>query len=116
MSSTSSRNTPGNYQLEQNINMGQLKYDTYVNYGVPVKTLTPGNGLLPGRVWCQELAYNGIDLESNLWGIGSTNLVEPYIAPTPQFKPTKSLDISTRIPLIIPEPLAVKTDNRYPIR
>lgn len=113
MSSTSSRNTPGNYRLEQNINNGQLNYGTYVNYGVPVKTLTPGNGLLHGRVWCQELAYNGIDLESNLWGIGTTNLVEPYFAPTPQFKPTKSLDVAARIPIIIPEPLVVRSGERY---
>jgi hypothetical protein len=115
MSSTSSRNTPGNYRLEQNINNGQLNYETYVNYGVPIKTFTPGNGLLPGRVWCQELAYNGIDLESNLWGIGSTNLVEPYFAPTPQFKPMQNLDVASRIPLIIPKPLVVKSGERYPI-
>ena len=116
MASSSSRNTPGNYRLEQTINNGQLNYETYTNFGVPVKTFMPGNGLLHGRVWCQELAYNGVDIESDLRGIGTTNLVEPYFAPTPQFKPTKSLDVANRIPLIIPEPLAVKSDQRYPIR
>ena len=116
MSSTSNRNTPGNYSLENRMNNEQCIYSTYTNFGVPTKTFTPGNGLLHGRVWCQELAYNGIDIESHLRGIGSTNLMEPYIPPTSQFKPMQSLDVAARIPIIIPEPLVVKTGERYPIR
>ncbi len=116
MSSTSNRNTPGNYSLEQNINNGQLNYETFVNYGIPIKTLTPGNGLVHGRVWCQELAYNGIDIESDLRGIGTTNLVESYVVPKLQLKPSQSLDVANRIPLIIPKPLAVNTTDRYQIR
>ena len=115
MSSTNNRNTPGNYKLEQTMNHGQFTHFTYVNSVIPVKTLYPGNGLIHGRIGNSELSYNGTDIESFLKGIGSTNLVDPYIKPTPQFKPIKCLDIMTRIPLIMPEHLMVKSGERYPI-
>lgn len=112
MSSTSSRNTLGNYHLEQNVNDNIGNYSTFVNYGVPTQTNLPGQGLLTGRYSTNELAYNGRDIESFLWGIGSSNLVEPKIAPTPQFKTLQSLNISDRVHMLMPEPLVVKKDQR----
>ena len=112
MSSTSSKNTPGNYRLEQNINDNFGTYCTYVNYGVPSQTNFPGNGLLTGRMAPSDLAYNGRDVESFLWGIGSTNLVEARTPTTPQIKQLQSLNIIDRIPIMVPEPLVVKKDQR----
>lgn len=116
MASTRNRNTSGNYHLEQNMNVGQSEYFTYVNSTVPVKTLYPGNGLMMGQVGYSRLSHNGTDIESYLRGIGSTNLVEPVIHPVPQYKSIQSLNIFERNPLIIPEPLVVKHGERYPIR
>ena len=115
MASTRNRNTAGNYKLEQNINTGQLQYFEYVNSTVPLQTLYPGNGLLMGQIGHSGLSYNGADIESYLRGIGSTNLVEPQTDPVPQYKSLKSLNIINRIPMIIPEPLVVKSGERYPI-
>lgn len=116
MASTRNRNTDGNYKLEQNINTGQSQYFTYENSTVPVQTLYPGNGLLTGKVGYNKLAYNGTDIESFLRGIGSTNLVEPNIKVNPQYKSLKSLNLFVHNPIIIPEPLVIKSGERYPIR
>ena len=116
MASTRNRNTEGNYKLEQDINIGQGKYFTYENSRVPVQTLYPGNGLLMGQVGYSGLAYNGTDIESFLRGIGSTNLVEPNTEPIPQYKSLKSLNLFVHNPTIIPEPLVVKSGERYPIQ
>ena len=113
MASTRNRNTLGNYKLEQNINNNQCIYFTNTNYSIPAQTNFPGNGLLQGRIAHNTLSYNGNDIESFLFGIGSTNLEEPKIETTPQYKSLKSLNIIDRIPIIIPEPLVVQTGQRH---
>jgi hypothetical protein len=113
MASTRNRNTTGNYKLEQNINKGQAIYFTNTLYSVPVETCLPGDGLLTGRIGHNTLSYNGNDIESFLFGIGSTNLEEIKPDPIPQIKTLKSLNIINRSPVIIPEPLVIKTGQRY---
>ena len=113
MASTRTKNTLGDYHLEQRAFDQQSSYMAYKNYGAPEKTFTPGNGLLSGRMSAMQLSYNSPDIESFLRGIGSTNLVEPKNEPMPQFKTMEILDIFDRNPLILPEPLVVKHGQRY---
>jgi hypothetical protein len=114
MASTRNKNTPGDYKAERNINNNTVDY--YTNhknsYGVPNTTYYPGDGLLQGRVASENLSHNNIDIETQLFGIGSTNLVHHKINQLPELKPLQSLSIINRPPIIIPEPLIIHKDQR----
>jgi|UniRef100_A0A6C0JR93 hypothetical protein len=114
MSSTRSKNTPGDYRAEHNRfnNANDYLINKDHSYGQPVSTYFPGDGLLPGRVASENLSYNNVDIETQLFGIGSTNLVNHKGESAPQIKPLHSLSIINRTPIIIPEPLIVHKDQR----
>lgn len=114
MASTSSKNTPGNYAQEQTINNRIDNYMTYIN-SAPSKAYTsnfPGNGLLMGNNARESFCHNYTDVESELLGISSTNLVKPRASYVPQYDVPKSLNIADRLPVLIPEPLIVEKNNR----
>jgi hypothetical protein len=114
MASTRNKNTTGNFVAERSINNNTVDYFTNNSYsfGTPLTTYYPGDGLLHGRVASENLAHNNIDIETQLFGIGSTNLVKPKINQYPELKPIQSLSIIDRIPIIIPEPLIIHKDQR----
>lgn len=113
MASTRNKNTPGDYTAEQRSISQHINYNTYQSYGVPQRTYLPGDGLLAGRVASAQLSHNSSDIESFLWGIGSTNLVTPLPATTPEIKPLQSLAVMDKIPLIVPGDLLVQPNQRY---
>ena len=116
MSSTRNRNTPGNYKADNNINNNRVEYFTNDNYGKQIISYYPGDGLLQGRVASENLSYNNIDIETQLFGIGSTNLVTPKIDSYPQIRNLQSLSIINKPSIIIPEPLIVHKEQRpYPL-
>jgi len=102
MASTRSKNTPGDYQLEQKSIIQQLDYNTYRSYGVPMATYLPGNNILTGRIAPENLSSNACDIESQLRGIGSTNLVNPQPEVVPEIKQLQSLNNGDKIPLVMP--------------
>jgi hypothetical protein len=114
MASTRSKNTPGNYKAEINISNNTVDYYTNKqnSYGSPLTTHYPGEGLLQGRVASENLSHNNIDIETQLFGIGSTNLVNYKINYRPEIKPLQSLSIINRNPILIPEPLIIHKDQR----
>lgn len=114
MSSTRNKNTAGNYELEQQYYNKQSEYKTYINsqYGKPQQTQFPGNGLLTGRFAPTELSRNSCDLESFLYGIGTTNLVSPQPKPIAQIYELESLNIIKKLPIILPEPLVIEGNQR----
>ena len=114
MASTSNKNTPGNYALEQNMNRYIDGYRVYLHSaaGEAFTNHLPGDGLLPASNARNHLCGNYCDVESQLRGIGSTNLVNPQTAVVPQLHPTKSLSIMNKTPVILPEPLVVETNHR----
>jgi len=114
MASVSNKNTPGDYRQEQRINDRIDNYMTYVN-SAPAKAYTshfPGNGLLMGNNARESFCHNYTDVESELFGIGSTNLVKPRARFVPQLEVPKSLNIADRLPVLIPEPLILDKNNR----
>ena len=113
MASTRNKNTPGNYNAEQWSLNEQINYNTYKNYGVPQSSYLPGDGLLQGRVAAENLSNNFCDIESQLFGIGSTNLVKPLPTVVPEIKPLQSLAVMNKTPLIIPGDLMVQGEQRY---
>jgi len=81
MASTRNRNTPGNYCSEQRQYKHAQHYALYENsqYGSAYNTRLPGNGLLPAQIPWNKLSHNAADTESFLFGINSTNLVNPAV-------------------------------------
>ena len=113
MTSTRNKNTEGNYKLEQYQLLGQSNYIHYETYGKPAETLFAGNGLLCGRVGSMALSNNSCDIESYLYGIGSTNLVTPYEKPVLDIKHLNSLNICEKREILLPQPLVVEPNQRY---
>ena len=118
MSFTNSRNTPGNYQLEQNAYNDYFHLVTSINgaQGRPTTVNLPGNGLLPSKMGSRDLAVNHADIESRLFGINATNLVDPQKPVTPELIQIQSLNISERIPMIFPDPVVLEPNRRINYR
>lgn len=114
MSSTRNKNTRGNYESEQYALNKQSEYKTYIHSssGKPTQTQFPGNGLLVGRVAPTELSVNSCDIESFLYGIGTTNLVKPNKPPVAEIRELKSLNVINKLPVMLPMPLVVEGHQR----
>jgi hypothetical protein len=114
MASTRSKNTPGNYALEQDSLLKIRQYEVYTGYRFNDQTCLPGRGLLPARLPFQ-LFDRTCDIESELLGIGATNLVQP---PTGTLLPPANqgwttLNMVPATPVVIPEPLVMSMDQRF---
>jgi methyl coenzyme M reductase subunit C-like uncharacterized protein (methanogenesis marker protein 7) len=114
MASTSNKNSPGDYKMEQARFRNKLDYltDKTNGYGVPVQTHFAGDGLIMGRIASENLAHNACDIESYLRGTGATNLVNPIGNIRPDIKPHQSLSIIERLPVIMPDPMIVQKNQR----
>jgi len=118
MASTRSKNTSGNYCLEQRGIQQNAAYLVNKEYAYPQRVLTAGTGLVQGYMGNAVLAENPQDVESFLFGIGATNLVTPAASPFhAQLVQHPSLTMMDRkVPLILPDPLVVQNDQRqYPM-
>lgn len=118
MASTRNKNTIGNYNLEQRQFQNSAGYTLYPNsqYGAAYNTRLAGNGLLPGQIPWDKLSHNAADTESFLFGINSTNLVNPAPCFTPEISKLGSVHIFDKGPTLMPEPLVVEKYQRpYPV-
>lgn len=114
MASTRNINTRGNYCLEQREHVLTANYTLYANsqYGAAFTTELPGNGLLPAQIPGNKLSYNAADTESFLFGINSTNLVEPAPCFAPEITQLNQVNLFKKTPTFIPEPLVVEKNQR----
>jgi hypothetical protein len=118
MASTRNKNTPGNYCLEQQQSTRPVQWRLYKNgaNGFAYDTKLPGNGLNPGQLPWSTLSNNYADIESFLFGINSTNLVNPAPPLTPELKCLGTANVFNTQPIIMPVPLTVSKSQRpYPI-
>jgi hypothetical protein len=119
MASTRNINTPGDYKMKNDMYNYKLNYLTNKKnmYGTPNDTYFAGNGLLMGRIASENLANNYCDIESTLFGIGSTNLVNPLPDVKPDIIPIKNLSIIERNKIVMPEPFNINENQRpYPMK
>ena len=117
MASTTNKNTPEDYCLQQKIFERNVNYNLYP-YSQHGKSYQPG---IPNKCIgvphfsINERSVNGIDVESELKGIGSTNLVKPRakFVPNPHMLPNVCFfdQESTQLP----DPLVVEKNQRYGI-
>ena len=114
MASTNNKNTPGNYKAEQSINSSIGNYTTYIQsaQGEAYTNHFAGDGLLMGTNARTTMCHNYTDVESQLFGIGTTNLVNPKPSVTPQMKYMQSVSVIERLPVLVPEPLIVDKNQR----
>jgi hypothetical protein len=112
MASTRDKNSPGNYSLEQYALKKERDYLPYKPFSCPQETMFCGDGLLMGRIGNTQLSENAINIENFLYGIGSSNLVNPQSPVVPEIKQLNSLSIIDRIPLILPKPLTTQPAQR----
>jgi hypothetical protein len=115
MASTRNKNTRGNYCLEEISNANARTYTIYKNsaHGEACKTQLPGNGLNPAQIPWNKLSYNAVDIESFLFGVNSTNLVEPkQPCLTPELAVLSSANLYENEPTYIPEPLVLEKNQR----
>jgi hypothetical protein len=62
------------------------------------------------------LSHNPVDIETFLFGIGSTNLVNPVKPLTPELKCLNSANLFKKPDVIMPIPLAAsKTQRPFPV-
>ena len=114
MASTRNKNTSGNYCLDQRQNVNTESWQLYINgaNGLAHDTRLPGNGLNPGQLPWSTLSHNPADIESFLFGINSTNLVNPAPALTPELKCLNIANIFKTNGIIMPIPLVVPKEQR----
>ena len=117
MASTRNINTPGDYAAEQSIFKRQIHYLLNKEYGEVTPTYAAGKGLIQGHLPDHKLSGNPNDIESSLFGIGSTNLVNPQPPVVPELKKLKELSIVDRsVPSIMPRSFNPLDDQRpFPI-
>ncbi len=115
MASTRNKNTPLNYAQEQRRAASTHQYLMYEHssHGTACDPRLPGNGLLPAQMPWTTLSHNAADTESFLFGIGSTNLVEPKPAPfVPEIAPLDSAHMFDSPVVWVPEPLRLAPNQR----
>ena len=118
MASTRNKNTPGNYCLYNRQNVRIETWQLYKNgaNGTAYDTRLPGNGLNPGQLPWNTLSYNPADIESFLFGINSTNLVNPAPPLTPELKSLQTANVFKTAPIIMPIPQAIpKFQRPFPV-
>jgi len=114
MTSTRNKNTPGNYALEKSASIKKHQELMYIHasQGQAQQLNLPGNGLLTGRFAARDLAKNDCDIESFLFGIGSSNLESPLPMVNPELNNIECLHVIDRIPIIEPKPFGIEPNQR----
>lgn len=118
MASTRNKNTYNNYCLEKRNNSEINNYTHYKfsQYGQSYNNGLPEIGITPSRLPRDILSYNAVDIETSLFGIGSTNLVNKQQEIMPELKDLNVISYFDRIPIIMPEPLIIEKYQRPHLR
>jgi hypothetical protein len=86
------------------------------SHGEAYDTKLAGTGLNPGQLPWTTLSHNPADIESFLFGINSTNLVNPAPCLRPELKCLKMVNIIKMPDVIMPVPLVVPKGQRpFPV-
>ena len=114
MASTRNLNMRAEYALEQDINSNTKSY--LVNkYGHSYNDANPTQNINYGSMSRDSLSSNPIDIETQLFGIGSTNLVNPKTPIRPDLKTLPEVDFTEKRELVMPEKYIVM-NNQRPLR
>ena len=114
MASTRNKNLKSDYCLEQKRYTESLTYNFYQfsPYGQAYSPAIPSIGYTPSHINPSALSNNHVDIESSLFGINSTNLVEPAKPVIPELNKLPMIDFFNRMAVIMPQPLYMDTNQR----
>ena len=115
MASTRNKNTLGNYEHEVRQNRLQQQYDLYPysQHANAYEKALPTFGFNPSKMPASNFSLNPIEIESGLFGIGSTNLVKPQSTPAARFKTMREVSYFDRPEkVIMPKPLILDKKQR----
>ena len=115
MASTRNKNTSSDYTLEQKVNADTRDNNLYLHSsaGRPITECIPSIGYTPSHMSRDALANNPIDIESSLYGIGSSNLVNPCEAVNPSIRNLDFKDFFNRPnATIMPLPMVYNNNQR----
>ncbi len=116
MASTRNKNTRSDFKIEQNAKTMARNYGAFEN-SYAGKAFEPALafesvGILPTKMSREHFSQNSVDIESALFGINSTNLVDPQAPVVPQLKQLPEVKFFERMALFMPEPLVVEKAAR----
>lgn len=115
MASTRNKNTKLDYNLEQKVNTNLIDNSLYYHSssGRPINECIPSIGYLPSHMSRDALANNPVDIESTLYGIGASNLVESCNPPEPSLRNVEFKEwFDRRSNIIMPHPLVFENNQR----
>ena len=112
MASTQNKNMPKEYCLEQQQNTHISDDRTYKLRRTAYTSAIPCVGVNVGGMPNTVLSYNPTNTESNLYGIGATNLVTPNKEFTPRIKKLPNIAFFERPKVILPDPLVIMRNQR----
>ena len=111
MSSTRNINNPNDYAMRQRLYAGATEYLTYEAFHVADRPALPAlyaPSFLPRDVLCS----NSIDVESQLFGINSTNLVNPAAHVLPDNNTLPVISFFERSACYMPTDLVTDANQR----
>lgn len=118
MASTRNNNTRSDYCLQQRSITEARNYIDYKYgaFGRAYNNGLPALGITPSHMPREAFSFNSVQIESALFGINSTNLVNPQAPVQPQLKCLPQVNYFDRMQVYMPDPLVVQTNQRpFPI-
>ena len=118
MASTRYKNIQSHYNI-RNCQYNRI-FDTNLDINTSMKkdNCFPDLGILTGNMSSgynhKVLSNNTADIESKLFGIGSSNLVKPQKIIIPDINKLNNCKWMNKIPLFIPAPLVLEKNQRAP--
>jgi hypothetical protein len=116
MASTRNKNTEIDYRIEQDRLQEQAEWQTIRSRRYATNTGMPNVGINVGHMPNDVLARNATDIESRLYGIGLSNLVDPAKPVRPQpiqksYHEVQFFELPHR-ETIIPDDLTIAREQR----
>jgi hypothetical protein len=116
MTSTCLKNLPGQYCNDQKREHLEREYLVYKGGVIPKESFLPDFGINAGKMSGayshKILSQNTPDLESFLFGIGTTNLVKPYRNPPMLVNKVDTIKFFNQTNAQMPIPLVVEKRQR----
>ena len=119
MSSTRNKNSPNDYCHERKMSQHILdnRLYPYSGYGHSNHPAIPMGGIAPASyIGHSQLSENPVQIESQLFGIGSSNLVTLYRPDIARIKRLPDAKFFDRNPVIMPDNLIVRKYQRALLR
>ena len=116
MASTSLKNLPRQYCNDQKRDHEHRQYLVYKGKKVPNESMLPDFGInagnMAGAYTHKVLSQNTPDLESYLFGIGTSNLVKPFKKPPIRTNNLDTLQFFEKTNAEMPVPLVIENRQR----